>query len=55
MPSKSFSTIPFIRENTVIIRLTQYHWQPCILQFCDTTKGIILEEFSQNKKNAVTK
>ena len=23
-----------------LICLTTYHWQPCILQFCDITKGV---------------
>ena len=31
------------------IRITQYHWQPCISQFCDITKGIILQKFSKTK------
>ena len=43
-----FFLIPFIREN---IRLTLYHWQPCISQFCDITKGIILQKLSQAKKS----
>ena len=39
---KPFSTIPFIRGNTIyIIRLTPYHWQFCISQFCDITKGLL--------------
>ena len=30
--------------------MTPYHWQPCISQFSDITKGIILQKFSQTKK-----
>ena len=33
-----------------LIRLTPNHWQPCILQFYDVAKRIILQKFSQNKK-----
>ena len=33
-----------------LTRLTAYHWQPCISQFCDITKGIILQKFLQTKK-----
>ena len=24
-----------------LIHWTSYHWQPCILQFCDITKGLL--------------
>ena len=40
MCPKPFSTIPLIRKN-VLIRLTVYHWQPCILQSCGITKDIL--------------
>ena len=33
-----------------LIRLTPYHLESCILQFCDIKKGIILQKFSQTKK-----
>ena len=33
-----------------LIRLTPYHWQPCILQFCDIKKAVILQKFSPTKK-----
>ena len=30
-----------------LVRLTADHWQLCISQFYDITKGIILQKFSQ--------
>ena len=33
-----------------LIRLIPHHWQLCILQFCDITKGIILQKFLQTEK-----
>ena len=33
-----------------LIRLTPHHWQPCISQFCDITKSIILQKFLHSKK-----
>ena len=44
-----FSPIFLIFENTWI-RLTPYQWQSCVSQFCNITKGIILQNFSQTKK-----
>ena len=37
----TFSTIFLIRENTVLIRLTSYHWQPSISQYCNITKAVL--------------
>ena len=36
-----------------LIHLTSYHGQPCILQFCDITKGITLQKFSRTKKRDI--
>ena len=33
-----------------LIHLTPYYWKPCILQFCDITKDIILQKFLQTKQ-----
>ena len=39
---KLLSTIPLIFKNKFyIIHLTSYHWQPCILQVCNITKGVL--------------
>ena len=40
MPRTFFQNLPYLR-NYVLIRLTLYHWQPCISQFCDITKGVL--------------
>ena len=39
MPT-SFSTIPLFGKS-ILMRLTLYHWQPCILQFSGITKDIL--------------
>ena len=33
-----------------LIRLTPYHWQPCISQFRDISNSITLQKLSQTKK-----
>ena len=40
VPQTFFLYTPCLRKYT-LIRLTSYHWQPCILQFCDITKGML--------------
>ena len=35
-----FHNSPYSRKY-VLIRLTPYHWQPCVSQFCDVAKGIL--------------
>ena len=37
-----------------LTHLTQYHWQPCILQFYDITKGKILQKFSDYEMQLLT-
>ena len=40
LPQTFFHYSPY-SQKYVLIRLTLYHWQPCILQFCDITKGVL--------------
>ena len=49
MPQTLFHNFLYSRKYD-LIRLTPYHWQPCILQFCDIKKGIILQKFLLTKK-----
>ena len=47
--SKPFSQF-FLFAKYDLIRLTPYHWQPCISQVRDIRKGMVLLNFSQTKK-----
>ena len=49
VPQTFFHNSLYLRKYD-LIRLTPYHWQTCISQFCDITKSIILRKFLQTKK-----
>ena len=49
MPQTFFHNSPYSQKYDLIC-FTPYLWQPCISQFCDITKGIILQKFMQIKK-----
>ena len=49
VPKPFFNNFLYLRKYDLIC-LPPYHWQPCISQFCDITKGIILQNFLQIKK-----
>ena len=49
MPQTFFLNF-FYSQKDDLIRLTTYHWQPCILQFCDITKSRYVENPLQTKK-----
>ena len=40
VPQTIFHNYPYLQKY-VLIRLTPYHWQSCILQFCNITKGVL--------------
>ena len=39
--AQSFFLNSLYPQKFVLIHLTMYHWQPCILQFCDITKNLL--------------
>ena len=49
MPQTFFYNFLFLQTYD-LIRLTPHHWQPCISQFCDITKGIVLQKILQTKR-----
>ena len=49
-PKPFFHNLPCLRKHD-LIRLTPYHWQNCISQFCDITKDTTLQKFSKTKKS----
>ena len=38
---QTFFHISHSSRKIILIRLTPYHWQPCISQFCDISKGLL--------------
>ena len=49
VPQTFFHNLLYLQKYN-LMRMTLYHWQSCILQFCNITKAIILQKFLQIKK-----
>ena len=47
---QTFFLISLYFQKYDLNRLTLYHLQSCVSQFCDITKGIFLQKFSQTEQ-----